>query len=179
MTLVAKRAEIVLNIVIALSSIGLIIVKLKTDHNLTKPSREFGLVGTKAALPNADWPARQRTILFVLSTSCSFCTASMPFYRTLIPAAQRAKVRIVAAFPQSPADAQAYLGHHGLAIQDVRQAELSSVGSPGTPALMMIDQNGTVTNAWIGKLSSNEETEVLLVIKPSGLATLRHLLSLP
>jgi hypothetical protein len=54
-----------------------------------------------------------------------------------------------------------YLQSLGFEIADVRQASLSSVRIPGTPTLLLLDDQGIVKNVWAGKLTDKGEEQVL------------------
>jgi len=45
-------------------------------------------------------------------------------------------------------------------ISDVRQAALSSLGARGTPTLILVNNNGIITDSWVGMLSPEKEAEV-------------------
>src|SRR2546428_7855541 len=40
--------------------------------------------GMKVSLPDVKWEKNERTMLFVLSTSCGFCNASADFYKKAV-----------------------------------------------------------------------------------------------
>jgi len=120
-------------------------------------------VGTKISLPGIDWSKSTRTVVLALSTSCHFCSESAPFYQKL----QQQKpndVRVVAVFPQPVDDGRNYLTKLGVSVSDVVQSSLGSVGVSGTPTLLLIDTEGSVTDSWVGKLSDSEAAKVLAQI---------------
>jgi hypothetical protein len=52
-------------------------------------------------------------------------------------------------------------------VDDIRQAQVNSIGVTGTPTLLLVDEKGTVADAWQGKLQPDQETAVLAVLKKS------------
>jgi len=122
--------------------------------------------GTQISLPDINWNASNETILLALSDKCHFCTESAPFYQRLSSElAKRQDVNLLAVFPQDNNDARQYLSGLGIQISNVKQATLDSIGVRGTPTLMILDANGKVKQAWVGKLTPEKESEVLSRIK--------------
>lgn len=117
--------------------------------------------GTKISLPETDWSQSERHVVLVLQKGCHFCTESAPFYKRLIGAlAKRTDVQLIAALPQSVGESRQYLDGLGVAVNDVKQADPSSVGATGTPTLLLVDKAGKVTDVWVGKLPPEKEQEV-------------------
>ena len=70
-------------------------------------------------------------------------------------------LRLVAILPQEVSEGQKYLSEHGVLVDEVKQSPLNAVGVGGTPTLILTNNEGVVTDAWLGKLSTNKEAEVL------------------
>jgi redoxin len=120
-----------------------------------------GPLGKKISLPDTNFETNGQTLVLALSTGCHFCTESAPFYKELIQKRASKNVRLLAVFPQ-PVDAgRGYLTNLGIAVDDVKQAQLNSIGVQGTPTLLLINKDGVVKDAWIGKLPSDKEREVI------------------
>jgi thiol-disulfide isomerase/thioredoxin len=127
------------------------------------PRRPLIQAGTKITLPGIDWSKSTRTVVLALSTTCHFCSESAPFYQKL----QQQKpnsVRLVAVLPQPVEDSRNYLNKLGVSVTDVVQSSLASVGVSGTPTLLLIDNQGLVTDSWVGKLSDSEAAKVIAQI---------------
>src|SRR5712692_5551701 len=121
-------------------------------------------VGTKISLPGFDWSKSTRSVVLALSTTCHFCAESAPFYQKL----QQQKpndVRVIAVRPQPVEDSRNYLNKLGVRVTDVFQSALSSVGVWGKPTLLLVDNEGSVTGTWVGKLSESEAAGVLARIQ--------------
>lgn len=116
--------------------------------------------GTKISLPGIDWSKSTRTVVLALSTTCHFCSESAPFYQKL----QQQKpnnVRLVAVFSQPVENSRNYLNQLGVSVNDVVQSSLASLGVSGTPTLLLIDSEGSVTDSWVGRLSDSEAARVI------------------
>jgi hypothetical protein len=108
-----------------------------------------------------DWSQSEHHVVLVMQTGCHFCTESAPFYRRLIQAVEKRKdIELIAALPQSVSESKQYLDGLGVAINEVRHADPSSVGASGTPTLVLVDRTGTVTDVWMGRLPPAKEQEV-------------------
>lgn len=122
--------------------------------------------GTQLLLPGVDWKANGRTLVLALSTRCHFCTESAPFYQRLAQERlNNPRLRLIALFPQSVEDGQNYLEHLGIKVDEVRQAQLESLGLTGTPTLVLANNEGIVEDSWRGKLVSDDEEKLLLSLK--------------
>lgn len=173
-----KKLEVLANIAVVITSIVLcsVVVKkyffaagkqeasveaVQTKSPASSASRTQSIqAGTKISLPGIDWSKSTRTVVLLLSTTCHFCSESVPFYQKL----QQQKpngVRLVAVFPQPVEDSRNYLNKLGITITDVVQSSLSSIGVSGTPTVLLVDNNGSVTAAWVGKLSDGEAAKVI------------------
>jgi hypothetical protein len=64
-------------------------------------------------------------------------------------------------FSQSEDEAREYLDRHEIKVDEVRSDSLRSIGVTGTPTILLVNENGVVSNYWRGKLSPEKEAEVL------------------
>ncbi len=119
-------------------------------------------VGKTVPMENIDWKSGKKTLIMYVSTTCHFCNESSPFYKRLVEKYSDGKnIRLVAVMPQPVEEARTHLKNLGVNIQDVYSSPLSSIGVTATPTLLLVDQNGVVSETWRGKLTSDRETEVL------------------
>ncbi len=130
--------------------------------SLLAPSIALG-TGMKGLVDGVDWQKNGRTLVLALSTQCHFCTASAPFFRTLVAQAGK-NVKIVAVFPQPVDEAQRYLMSEGVRVDQIERADLNRIGVRGTPTMLLVDSGGIVTNVWVGKLQQNQQEKVLAII---------------
>jgi hypothetical protein len=120
-------------------------------------------LGRQIALPTGGQAHRVNVVAF-LSTVCSYCTASAPFYRRL--QAQLANsggaARLLVAFPQPKQEAEAYLLAQKLPADLFWAAPgIFQTYGRATPTLLVADATGKVTGAWIGRLSTEDEGKLL------------------
>lgn len=168
MATLTKRIELVANLAIIVVAILLGVVLVRNYMTPKAPASQQPAAatsippGTQLSLPGVDWKANGRTVVLALSTGCHFCTESAQFYQRV--AQERAKagnIRLVAVFPEPVSEGQKYLSKLGVTVDEVRQAQLDSIGVIGTPTLIMTDGEGAVADSWRGKLPSEKEAEVL------------------
>jgi hypothetical protein len=159
-----KKTELVANIAIIVIALllGVVVVKRFILSPTTPAAVHPISAGTRIALPDVDWTKGRQTLLVVLAQGCRFCSESVPFYQRLAKEALgHSDVQLVAVLPQSPVEGRKYLDDLNVPIKEVKQAELPSIHVTGTPTLILVDSQGVVTSAWIGKLPSDEEAEVI------------------
>jgi thiol-disulfide isomerase/thioredoxin len=112
--------------------------------------------GSKApAVPGIDFSGSARTLLLFVSTHCSHCEKSSPFYDKLAKVAASAvrsegKLRTVAVFPQTAEDVDTFKAKVNLKIEAVSGVPLDRVGVTATPTVLLVSQGGLVTRAWVG-----------------------------
>jgi hypothetical protein len=110
------------------------------------------IVGLQGAKPS------DSLIMYVAST-CRYCTESMAFYQTLFAKARTA--RLVAMGFEPKEKLAAYLASYGLQPDDIVSIDPSGLRFRGTPTLLLIGSDGVVKNAWVGRLDSEKQKEVL------------------
>lgn len=110
-----------------------------------------------------DWKKNHRTLVLAISTTCHYCKDSVPFYRKL--GATGTDVKMVAVLPQPVIEGQQYLGGAGVHVDEVRQVPLNTLGVRGTPTLLLVNDAGVVMDVWVGKLQSDQETQVLTALE--------------
>ena len=164
MATLSKRIEILANaaiIVVAALLVAVLVKNYLLPSSTSNPILNQIQPGSKLVLPKLDWSKSDKTLLLALSDGCKFCTESAEFYRRLVEErAKRPDLRLVAVLPQEVDRGQNYLNSLNVAVDEVRQIPLSSVGVTGTPTLIMVNKSGIITNIWLGKLSLEKETEV-------------------
>lgn len=159
-----KKTELVTNVVIIAVALLLGVVVVKRFLLSPPPPAPVKPIaaGTKMALPDVEWAKSRQTLLVVLAPGCRFCSESVPFYQRLAKEAlRRGDLQLVAVLPQSPAEGRKYLDDLNVSIPQVKQAELPSIQVTGTPTLILVDSQGIVTHAWVGKLPAEQEEDVL------------------
>jgi hypothetical protein len=174
----SKKLEVCAHVGIILMTflVGYAVVRLQTfseaptGQNPYASARRGLAAGMKIPTPGIDWGKYDRTLLLVLSSACKSCKESATFYQKIIEELRSIKnVRLVAVFPQietqDVTQSKQYLEEMGLAIDEVKQVMPGSVGVTGLPALVLVDNTGTVRNVWVGKISVEREIEVIDALK--------------
>jgi len=164
MSKIHKKFELVVNILIVIVVVflvGIFIRQYFLPGSQTVSRPKFPIVGAKVSIADIDWPKSNRNVLLVLSKGCIYCRESAEFYKKLIQQAHGKNVQITAVLPQPKEEAEKYLSELGISGVEIRQSQLDSLNVGGTPTIIVADDKGVISDVWIGKLSSNEETEVV------------------
>ena len=118
-------------------------------------------VGKPVPINDINWKDNKKTLVMYLSTKCRFCTESGEFYKKLVEKNSSQNVGMVAVMPQSLNEGKIYLENLGVDVKQVRSSRLNSIGISGTPTLLLVNEDGIVSEIWRGKLSADKE-EILL-----------------
>jgi thiol-disulfide isomerase/thioredoxin len=174
MEITIKIFQLIANISIIVLTILVTVLVVKLDGLSTKTSesssvrsspssltRSQDLKGQKAPITDVNWKESEKTVVLYLSTTCHFCQESTPFYKQLLEAKFKDDFKLVAVFPQDVEEASQYLDAHGLKADQVISRSLSPVGISATPTLLLVDDAGTVSGFWRGKLDETKQSEVL------------------
>lgn len=134
-----------------------------SSQPIATPSKNLPVspLGKLIPINGVDWKKNKKTLVMYISSTCHFCKESEPFYKRFLKDTASGEVKFMAVMPQPVEEAKDYLKTSGLQIEDVYNAQLGSIGVTGTPTLLLIDENGIVSEIWKGKLSSDKELEVL------------------
>jgi hypothetical protein len=157
-----KRLEIAVNISLLCAFImvaalaGQRFWSARTNARTASPE-----IGTKVSLAGADWSKSDRNLVLALSTTCHFCSESAPFYKELVHDAAERGIQIIAVLPQAQSASRSYLDGLGIHVQNIFQSSLDSVEAKATPTLLIVDKAGTINKAWVGKLESQREKQVI------------------
>lgn len=114
-------------------------------------------------LPDYDLGSGEQTLILALQTDCSYCEASLPFYRQLAAAAAQDEcgTDLLAVFPEEDEDVAGFVHGNDLRVPTLASVSLPSLGVEGTPTLMLVDTAGTIQSAWVGDLQPADEREIL------------------
>lgn len=125
------------------------------------------LVGKNIRLPGIHFPAERDSLVLGISTTCHFCNESLPFYKHLSNTLH-GRLDMLAVLPQTQIEASRYLADAGLSGVHVVSADLASIGVYATPTLLLVDRNGKVKSAWVGKQDDASQGKILAVVLPNG-----------
>ena len=107
-----------------------------------------------------DFGAGEKTLVMALDSDCVFCQQSMPFYRRLLEA-DRADTQIVVATSPDDSAIVDYLSTERVSPDNVVFVAPGTLPVPGTPTLLLVDDQGLITHAWVGLLDDYREAEVI------------------
>lgn len=163
----ANLATLMLGLILSAVLVKSLLAQRPSSHPtpiFPDPGRGISL---KDWLHDIDWATNGRSLIFALSTMSPYCNDSVEFYRRIEE--EKAKdVKLVALFQEPVGSGRKYLEDEGLRFDDVRRVRvLQFLGVKGTPTLMLVDDSGTILDAWQGELSPNEEDEVIAAVKQS------------
>lgn len=162
MSKISQKLEVAANVLIIVVALilGGVLVK-KYFFTETAPERKVPVVGQKVADTGIDLAANQKNVLLVLQKGCKFCTESAAFYKNLIEQTKDKNIKVVAVLPQSKEEAEQYMKELGISGIEVRQSKLDPLNVSGTPTIIVTDNQGVISDAWMGKLPPDKESEVI------------------
>jgi thioredoxin-related protein len=120
---------------------------------------------TLAALREVIPQGTDKALVVAVSPTCHFCNDSMPFYKQLLDKRNESKspIKVIAAVPGAEAkEAEAkHFADNGIQPDALVHVDFAKIKVPGTPTLLLVDNQGKVLDVWVGKLNESGEREVL------------------
>lgn len=148
---------------IAMIAASIVLVVVAVD----KPSKAVTdyAPGQSFTVPSVTIPHEPgtRVLLLFLKTDCPYCAASVSFYRTLRQRARVTRLVVIGYEPENILRSH-YVGQEGVPFDGVVSVPPGQTRFRGTPTLLLLNAKSVVQKVWRGKLSANEEKEVLAVI---------------
>ncbi|MGC9995399.1 MAG: hypothetical protein ABSE79_08750 [Terriglobia bacterium] len=161
---VANLSTIVVSLLLSAVLVKVFLLPEARPSAAAARSRVAKGTSLKGSLPGVDWAKNGRTLVLAISTRCHFCTDSAPFFQR-ISKERPPSTKLLAVLPQTVDESRKYLEKEGVRVDDVRQAQLDSIKVSGTPTLLLVDNTGSVAEAWVGKLEPPQEEDVLTVLR--------------
>lgn len=161
-----NKLEIATNLAVVCVSAAVLIVFLWTYVQTNrKPQLSPGLTKgeTLTHLQHYEFSNATKTLVIAMNTECSFCAESIPFYNQVSEACRSGNVRtnIAAVFPNTANEVQEYVKRHSLRMDVVPAIDLNGLKVSATPTLILVDSTGKVLDFWVGKLSEENQREVM------------------
>ena len=107
----------------------------------------------------------QKALVVAISPTCHFCDESMPFYKRLIDERNQkgSGVKIIAAVPADEAKAPEAEKFAAAGVQpdSLVTMDFASIKVPGTPTILLVDNQGKVLDVWVGKQDSGGEAKII------------------
>jgi len=120
---------------------------------------------TYAELRQAVPAGTDRALVLALSPTCHFCNDSMPFYKQLLDQRNQkgSAVKVIAAVPGDDvkSDEEKNFTSHGIQPDSIIAVDFKKIKVPGTPTVLLVDNQGKILDVWVGKLDGSREREVL------------------
>jgi thioredoxin-related protein len=120
---------------------------------------------TLAALRDVMPAGTERALFVVVSPTCHFCNESMPFYKQLVDERNQkgSAVKVIAAVPADAAkpEEEKHFTTAGIQPDALVTVDFAKIKVPGTPTLLLVDNQGKVLDVWVGKLDEPRQREVL------------------
>lgn len=126
------------------------------------------------SIPGVDYGAKDKTVVFALSTRCRFCEENGPFYRETIEASRRSgRFQVVFAFSQENSDGSAFLdriGLSGLASQFhvTSRVDFGRIGIRATPTTIVVGRDGMIRRAKVGMVGTDESVALIRDLQGTG-----------
>lgn len=130
------------------------------------PAQEYQIGERLPTTRAVDLSRTNHTLLLFLRSTCSYCTASMPFYAKVADARRQSpmSISLTALSSESERVLQDYLRRHNISLDatvSLSPADSRQYRVRGTPTIMLVDRAGIVRRVWIGQLAPEAEQEVL------------------
>jgi thioredoxin-related protein len=154
--------DLIANVAVIITSIALLGFlgnSWYTSHHAPQRLQAKAMIGSTVKLPNVDFGQRGKTLLIVISPTCHFCRDSEPFYRELANTASL-KTHLLAVLPVSQSEAETYVHASISPSLEIVSASLGQINVQATPTLLLVDSQGKVEKAWVGKLDDASQRQV-------------------
>jgi hypothetical protein len=103
-----------------------------------------------------------------MNIECHFCTESISFYNKLAEPQQGVKAaRIIAIFPNEEGEVKKYAQYNRLQLETISGVNFKALNISGTPTMILVDDSGKVVDFWIGKLSKDNEHQIIKTLAAS------------
>jgi len=155
---------------VAVIGLCLLVAWLATTRGLgtaapvsSAPALSYRVGDSIDAVDGVDFRAASATLVFVVREDCRFCNESLPFYRRLSAARDRAATqmpRLIVLSTDADEALSAYLQTQNIHVDQVKTIQPGALKVPGTPALLLVTSDGTIRNFWRGRLNEAQEKDV-------------------
>lgn len=114
-------------------------------------------------VPGLDFSKSQRTLLVAIDPNCEYCNESLPFFKNLADKlrGRPSNVRMITVFQSSEEPVRRYVEQSQLNVETVFGADFKTLNVSVIPALILIDNSGTILDFWIGKPSKEIEEQII------------------
>ena len=168
----ANRIANWLLVVAAVLAVAVFSLRLMPDRSRGAP--ELEVIGAGAQMPAIQGISYEErdSILFFLSSACTYCRASSPLYREVLETVKNSAIAWQAYAISADTEPMfaSYLERETLEFDRVITDAQLIRGFPVVPIVALVSRAGTVTAVWAGQLSPDDETDLLAALRatPTG-----------
>lgn len=132
-----------------------------------------------ARLPGYDYATSSRTLIIAMKPACDRCNESIRLYNQFkdIQNLNDKSTTLLAVFPEPREEVEHYTRQNQLMVDAMPGVSLTAINVRTTPTIVLVDNSGKILNFWVGKLSLEDEQEVINILKSpvhAGINTLLH-----
>ncbi len=165
-----RRSERVLNLSIIAAALACVGIWGYYFYRTSQPRGGTYQVGDSLApVPEVNEILREaeQSMLLYVNSQCGVCKDSLPFYRRLLAEKQPTSgISVVGVSRETYDQLRDYLKTGDVAVDKlVTIAEASPFRQTLTPAIMLVGKTGEIEKMWLGRLSPEQETEVLALFQ--------------
>lgn len=149
-------------------AIGVFLFQSRADRERAQPAAPYAKGERVTGIPEIKFQAAKQTLLLAIRKDCHYCDESIPFYKSLVnelaKGGSQSSVQLVVVTSDDIETARGFLHTNELPIANVMSLSRDKIRTlkiPGTPTLILTDQNGLVEGVWVGKLDQAGERDVL------------------
>jgi len=153
-------------VVVAVAVLGTVIRNYLSNRKPAPYPNALKRGSVMADVKGAELNKYPRTLILALSTQCRYCTQSVPFYKRLLQANAQVggQINIIALFPESREQVEEYTTQNQLQLKTVSLVDHHKVNIEIVPYLVLVDSNREVLETWFGKLSQDDEEDVIKTV---------------
>lgn len=121
----------------------------------------------ETSIPPAVWQASPVHVVLLLNSTCRFCDESMPLYQKFAALRREYGVRfsLVAVGAEPPDVLREYLRQNKINVDSVLQVRSGFATVRFTPAVFIVNSQGIIQKAFLGKLNEGSEKQLLQLVE--------------
>ncbi|MGA9770231.1 MAG: hypothetical protein WBV94_14415 [Blastocatellia bacterium] len=110
-----------------------------------------------------DFSKSQRTLLVALDPNCESCVESFPFFKSLADKlySKSNEAKMVVMFESSEETTKRYVRENQLKADAVFGTDFKAFNLSAIPAIILINNQGTIIDFWLGKPSNSIEEQII------------------
>lgn len=118
---------------------------------------------TLSPLTGVNYGDARQTLLIAMNTRCKYCIESVPFYNQLADLQRNntKAISVIAIFPNADDEVRQYVKQWRLAVPTIAAVDFQKLNLAGTPTMILVSNQGRILDFWIGKLSAEDEQQVI------------------